>query len=71
MVYIVKYNMFLFLDYTGFGFEILDQKKFEMKNLKMTCLTYLVIFHLKLIVDQNVNLSHTYGHCLQNHPFVI
>jgi hypothetical protein len=36
----------------------------------MTHLTYLVIFHLKMIVCQNVNLQHTYGHHLQKHPFV-
>ncbi len=63
--------MFLFLDYIRFGFELVNQNMFEMKNLKMTRFTYLVIFHLKVIVCQNVNLSHTYGHCLQNHPFVI
>jgi hypothetical protein len=28
----------------------------------MAHLTYLIIFHLKMIVCQNVNLPHTYGH---------
>jgi hypothetical protein len=32
----------------------------------MTHLKYLIIFHLKVIVCQNVNLPHTYGHCPQN-----
>jgi hypothetical protein len=63
--------MFLFLDCTRFGFELVNQKMFEMKILKMTHVTYLVIFHLKMIVCQNVNLSHTYGHRPQKHPFVI
>ncbi len=63
--------MFLFLDCTRFGFELVNQKLFEMKILKMTHLTYLVIFHLRMIVCQNVDLSHTYGDCPKNHPFVI
>jgi hypothetical protein len=46
--------MFLFLDYTRFGFELVNQKMFEMKILQMTRFTYLVIFHLKVIVCQNV-----------------
>jgi hypothetical protein len=58
------------LDYTRIGFELISQKKFEMKNLK-THFTYLLIFHLKVIVCQNVNLPHTYGHNPQKHPFVI
>ncbi len=37
----------------------------------MNPFTYLVIFHLKTIVYQNVNLPHTYGHCPPKHPFVI
>jgi len=28
----------------------------------MAHLAYLIIFHLKMIVCQNANLSHTYGH---------
>jgi predicted N-acetyltransferase YhbS len=63
--------MFLFLDYTRFGFELVNQNMFEMKILKMTRFTYFVIFHLKMIVCQNVNLSHTYDHCFENHQFVI
>ncbi len=57
--------MFLFLDYTKFEFKLVNQKNFEMKILKMTHLTYLVIFHLKVIVCQNVNLPHIYGPCPQ------
>jgi hypothetical protein len=63
--------MFLFLDCTRFGFELVNQEMFEMKILKMNHLTYLVIFHLKVIVCQNVNLPHTYRHGPQKHPFVI
>jgi predicted N-acetyltransferase YhbS len=63
--------MFLFLDYTRFGFELVNQNMFEMKILKMTRFTYFVIFHLKMIVCQNVNLSHTYDHRFENHQFVI
>jgi hypothetical protein len=44
---------------------------FEIKILKMTRLTYMVIFHLKMIVGQNINLPHTYGYYPQKHPFVI
>jgi len=40
----------LFLDYTRFGFKLVNQKMFEMKILKMTHFTYLVIFHLKVLV---------------------
>ncbi len=61
----------MFLDYTRFGFELVSQKMFEMKILKMTHFTYLVIFHLKMIVCQNVNLPHIYGQHPQKHPFVI
>jgi hypothetical protein len=42
--------MFTFLDCIKFGFELVNQKMFEMKICKMTHLTYLVIFHLKVIV---------------------
>jgi hypothetical protein len=52
--------MFLFLDYTRFGFELVNQKLFEMRIKKITHLIYLVIFHLKVIICQNVNLPHTY-----------
>jgi hypothetical protein len=37
----------------------------EMKIKKMAHFTYLVIFHLKVIIFQNVNLPHTYGHHLE------
>ncbi len=63
--------MFLFLECTRFGFELVSQKMFEMKILKMNHFTYLVIFHLKVIVCQNVNLPHACGHRPQKHPFVI
>jgi hypothetical protein len=63
--------MFLFLDYTRFGVELIGQEMFEMKILKMTHFTYLVIFNLKMIVCQNINLPHTYGHHPQKHSFVI
>jgi len=73
-VYII-YNLYtiieLFLDCIRFGFELVNHKMFKMKILKMTHLTCLVIFHLKMIVCQNVNLPHTYGHCPRKHPFVI
>jgi hypothetical protein len=32
----------------------------------MAHLTYLIIFHFEMIICQNANLSHTYGHCLEN-----
>jgi len=40
----------MFLNCTRFGFELINQKMFEMKNLKMTQFTYFVISHLKVIV---------------------
>jgi hypothetical protein len=61
----------MFLDCTRFGFELINQKVFEMKILSFSHLTYLVIFHLKMIVYQNVNLSHTYGCRTQKRPCVI
>jgi len=33
--------------------------------------TYLVIFHLKMIVCRNVDLPRTYDHRLEKHQFVI
>jgi hypothetical protein len=68
MIYTIL-SFFLFLDFTRFKFELINQKMFEMK--KITHFTYLVIFHLKVIVYQNVNLLYTYGHNLQKHSFVI
>jgi hypothetical protein len=59
------------MDYIRFGFELVSQKMSEMKILKITHLTYLVIFHLKVIACQNFNFPHTYGHNCQKHPFVI
>jgi hypothetical protein len=53
------------LDCTRFGFELLNQKMLEMKFFKMAHLTYFVIFHLKVIIFENVNLPHTYGHRLE------
>jgi hypothetical protein len=50
------------LDYIRFWFELVNQKMLEMKILKMANFTYLVIFHLKMIICQNVNLSLAYGH---------
>ncbi len=63
--------MFMFLDCTKFGFELVNKKMSKMKIKKISHLTYLIIFHLKVIVCQNVNLPHTYGHKPQKHPFVI
>jgi hypothetical protein len=71
MVYKYNRTCFCFLDCTRFKFKLLNQKMFEMKILKMTHFTYLVLFHLKVIVCQNVNLPHTYDHHPQKHPFVI
>jgi hypothetical protein len=44
---------------------------FEMKIKKMPHLTYLVIFHLKVIICRNVNLQHIYDHRFEKHQFVI
>jgi hypothetical protein len=41
------------------------------ENLKMAHLTHLAIFHLKMIVCQNVSLPHTYDRHPQKQPFVI
>jgi hypothetical protein len=51
--------MVLFLYYTMFGFELINQKTFETQ---LTHLTFF-IFYLKMIVCQNFSLPHTYGHC--------
>jgi len=56
-------------DYTKLGFELVSQKMSEMKLNRITHLTYLVMFHLKVIVYQNVNLLHSYGLNPQKHPF--
>jgi hypothetical protein len=61
----------MFLDYIRFGFQLVNQNMSKMKLKKLIHFTYLVIFHLKMIACQNVNLPHTYGHNPQKHPFVI
>jgi len=71
MVYAIYYSPFYFLAGIKLGFELINQKMFEMKIEKMAHLTYFIIFHLKMIVCQNVNLPHTCGHHLEKHPFVI
>jgi hypothetical protein len=63
MVYVVNRAQ-IFFNGIKFGFELVNQKIFEMKMSKMAHFTYLVIFHLKIIVCQNINLPHTYGYCL-------
>jgi len=60
-LFIYLFLFFLFLDCTRFGFELVSQNLCKMKILKMTHFTYLVIFNFKVIVCQNVSLSHTYG----------
>jgi hypothetical protein len=56
----------MLLDCTNFAFELFNQKMFEMNFFQMTHLTYLVIFHLKMTICQNVKLPHTYGHHPKN-----
>ncbi len=51
----------IFLDYIKFGFELINKKMFEIEFKKMVYLTYVVIFQIKMIVCQNVNLPHIYG----------
>jgi hypothetical protein len=71
-IYIYIYtHLFMFLNCTKFGFEFVSQKIFEMKILKITRVTYLVISHVKMIVCQNVDLPHSYDHHPQKHPFMI
>jgi hypothetical protein len=69
IIYNIIHHVFFF-NCTKCGFELVSQKMFEMKIKKMTHLIHLVIFHLKMIVCQNVNLPHTYGHRPSKHPFV-
>jgi hypothetical protein len=45
-----------------FGFGLMNKKKFEIIFFKMVHLTYIVIFHFKMIIYQNINLSHNYEH---------
>ncbi len=42
-----------------------------MKIKNMVHLTYLDIFHLKMIICQNVNLPHSYGHCREKYQVVL
>ncbi len=42
---------------------ISQPKRFEMEFLKMAHLTFLTIFHLKVIIFQIFKLPHIYGHC--------
>ncbi len=51
-----------FFKYTSLWFELVNQKAFEMKKLKMAHFTFLFTFHLKVIVCQNFNLPHTCSH---------
>ncbi len=62
---------FFFLDCTKFSFELVNQKTFEINNVFLSHLIYFAIFHLKVIVYQNFNLPHTYGHHPKKHPCVI
>jgi hypothetical protein len=68
----MQYNITFFLWTTlGTRVWINQPKNVWNENLKMTHFTYLVIFHLKLIICRNVNLPHTYGHRLKKYQFVI
>jgi hypothetical protein len=62
--------MFNFLEYTRFGFELFNQKMFEMKILKMARITYILsysickwlfvkmlIYHILMVIAlKNINL---------------
>jgi hypothetical protein len=50
MVYTIYYNPFNFLASIKFGYELVNQKMFEMKIEKMAHFTHFIILHLKLIV---------------------
>jgi hypothetical protein len=71
MVYVIYRSPIYILASIKFGFEVINQKMFEMKIEKMAHLAYFIIFQLKMIVCQNVNLLHTCGHCFEKHQFVI
>jgi hypothetical protein len=45
-----------------FLFELFNFFLFEMEFLKMAHFIFLAMFHLKMILCQNFNLPHTYGH---------
>jgi hypothetical protein len=49
----------------------MNEKQFEIIFLKMVHLTYIVIFHFKMIIYQNINLSHNYEHHPEKHQFMI
>ncbi len=49
MVYTIYYNPFYFLASIKFGYELVDQKMFEMKFEKMALLTY--FYHLPFEID--------------------
>jgi hypothetical protein len=66
----MQYNTIFGLDKKDWVW-ISQPKNVLNENLKMTHLTHLAIFHLEMIVCQNVNLPHTYGHHPQEQPFVI
>jgi hypothetical protein len=63
----MQYNGTCFLFYTTLGFVLnYSTKKHLKRNFKKWLhLTFLVIFHLKMIICQNFNLPHIYGHCLE------
>jgi hypothetical protein len=64
-------KLFFFGDYIRFGFELINKKMFEMKMKKMDHLISLVIFHLIMIISQNLHLPHTYGnHLNEKHQFM-
>ncbi len=61
----MQYNGTCFLFYTTLGFALNYSTKKHLKwNLKKRPhFAFLFIFHLKVIICQNFNLPHTYGHC--------
>jgi hypothetical protein len=61
-----KKPSFLFYIVLVFLFQLVNKKTFELKILKMNYFTFLAIFYLKMNVCQNLNLSHTYDHHLEN-----
>jgi len=61
-----KKPSFLFYIVLVFLFQLVNKKTFELKILKMNYFTFLAIFYLKMNVSQNLNLSHTYDHHLEN-----
>jgi hypothetical protein len=49
----------------------MNEKKFEIIFKKMVHLTYIVIFHFKMIIYQNINLPYNYEHHPEKHQFMI